>query len=155
MKPRFKAAKLRLHVKAWFCGSAFYASTLWGAAATVGEAPAQPVHPLVGAWRWSVFDGKCVETWRYRADGVVLGTSGEAVTEGTYTISLQASSRGFYKVEQMSVRQNGKKDCSGDIAQEAATSITSYIQFSPARDRYIACKAESLTACFGPLQRVR
>lgn len=154
MQSGSKAASLRIHLKAWLGGTALYASTLLSAAA-VGEAQAPPVHPLVGTWSWSVFGGKCTETWQYRADGFMLIKSGDAVTEWTYQVSPQASTAGFYKLEQKSVTENGKKDCSGDSAQEPGASATTYLQFSPAKDRYIACKAESLAACFGPLQRVR
>jgi hypothetical protein len=154
MQPGSKASKPHVHFKAWLAGSALCTLTFLAAAAA-GEAPAQIVHPLVGTWSWSVFGGKCVETWQYRSDGVMLITSGEAVTEWSYQVSPQASVAGFYKVEQKSVRANGKKDCSGDSTQEPGTSGLTYLQLSPAKDRYIACRAESLAACFGPLQRVR
>ena len=100
-----------------------------------------------------MFAGKCAETYQYRADGTLLATSGQAVTEWTYSITPQASERGFYKLSASSVRQNGKPDCSGDVVEEAATPATWFIQFSPGKDRYLACKAESLGACFGPLVR--
>jgi hypothetical protein len=154
VKASLKAAKLRIHIRTWSCAGALCATTLSAAAA--GEsAPAPPAHPLVGTWSWSVFGGKCVETWQYRADGIMLGTSGEAVTEWTYVVSPQAGPDGFYKVGQNLMRENGKKDCSGDSAQEPGASATAYLQLNPARDRYISCKGESLAACFGPLRRVR
>ena len=117
---------------------------------------AQPVdHPIIGTWSWSGFAGKCVETWQYRHGGVMLATSGDAVTEWRYTVRPQASKSGFYRLRQTSVRQNGKKDCAGDSVDLAGTKATVFLQINPARDRYIVCKKESLTECFGPLARVQ
>lgn len=112
-------------------------------------------HPVVGTWSWPLFGGKCVETFQYRPSGTLLGTSGEAVTEWTYTISAEASEKGFYKATETSVRQNGKPDCSGDVVDQDGDIHTRFIQFSPARDRMIICKTESLAACFGPLSKVQ
>ncbi len=117
--------------------------------------PAAPAHPIVGSWNWTLFGGKCTETFQYRANGSMLSTSGDAVTEWIYTVTPQASEKGFYKVVETSTKQNGKKDCSGDVVDEPGTAHTRFIQFSPARDRFIACKAESLAACFGPLSRTQ
>ncbi len=117
---------------------------------------AQPVaHPVIGTWSWTGFVGKCVETYQYRTDGIMLSTSGEAVTEWRYSITPQASEPGFYKLTQTSVRQNGKKDCSGDVLDEVGTAATVYLQINPAKDRHIVCKTGSLAACFGPLGRVQ
>ena len=116
---------------------------------------AQPVtHPVIGTWSWSGFAGKCVETWQYRNDGVMLATSGDAVTEWRYSITPQAGASGFYKLALTSVRQNGKKDCAGDVVDEAGISASLFLQINPARDRHIVCKNESLVECFGPLGRV-
>ena len=116
---------------------------------------AQPVaHPVIGTWSWTGFAGKCVETWQYRNDGVMLATSGDAVTEWRYSITPQAGASGFYKLALTSVRQNGKKDCAGDVVDEAGISASLFLQINPARDRHIVCKSESLAECFGPLGRV-
>ena len=116
---------------------------------------AAPTHPIVGTWNWQLFGGKCLETLQYRADGVMLSTSGDAVTEWRYTLGAALGAKGFYKVIETSVRQNGKKDCSGDVVDEAGTEAEKIIQLSPAKDRLLICKTESLTACYGPLQRVQ
>ena len=84
---------------------------------------------------------------------MVLSTSGEAVTEWRYSIDKAPGKQGFYKVQHVSTRHNGKKDCSGDAVEEAGLESTHYIQLSPAKDRLIVCKSESLAACYGPLQR--
>lgn len=110
-------------------------------------------HPLVGTWSWTLFGGTCSETYHYRSNGTLLSISGEAVTEWLYSVSALPGAQGFYKVVETSTRQNSKKDCSGDVVDEAGTSNTKFIQLSPTRDRFIVCKAESLAACFGPLTR--
>lgn len=122
-------------------------------------ADAAPLHPIVGTWNWQLYGGKCAETLQYRADGVMLSTSGDAVTEWRYTLGTAPGEapgvKIFYKVMETSVRQNGKKDCSGDVVDEAGTEVEKFIQLSPAKDRLLVCKTESLTACYGPLQRVQ
>jgi hypothetical protein len=119
------------------------------------EAPPAAAHPMVGTWSWTLFGGKCMETFQYRANSTMLSTSGEAVTEWNYTVTPQTTEKGFYRVAETSIRQNGKKDCSGDMVDETGTQNVKFIQLSPAKDRLIVCKAESLDACFGPLGRIQ
>lgn len=142
------------HMAAWSklaCIALCFASFTLPASA----ADTAPPHPIVGTWSWQLFGGKCLETLQYRADGVMLSTSGDAVTEWRYTLSASPGTKGFYKMTETSVRQNGKKDCSGDVVDEAGTDAEKFIQLSPAKDRLLVCKTESLTACYGPLQRVQ
>jgi hypothetical protein len=124
-------------------------------AADTPPTSAAPPHPIVGTWNWQLFGGRCLETLQYRAGGVMLSTSGDAVTEWRYTLDATPGVTGFYKVLETSVRQNGKKDCSGDVVDEAGTESEKFIQLSPAKDRLLVCKTESLAACYGPLQRVQ
>ena len=124
-------------------------------AADTSPTSAKPPHPIVGTWNWQLFGGKCTETLQYRADGVMLSTSGDAVTEWRYTLSAAPGATGFYKLVETSTRQNGKKDCSGDVVDEAGTEAERFIQLSPTKDRFVMCKTESLAACYGPLQRVQ
>ena len=132
------------------------------AAAACNTTPAQPVsdapslaaHPVVGTWSWPGFSGKCVETFQYRPNGTLLSTSGDAVVEWTFETTVHASEKGFYKVTEASLRQNGKRDCSGDLVDEDGDLRIRYIQLSPMRDRMIVCQSESLSACFGPLGRI-
>lgn len=111
-------------------------------------------HPIVSTWRWTLFDGKCQETFQYRADGTMLSTSGEAVTQWAYNITAKPDALGFYKAVETSVKVDGKKDCSGDVVSKAGIEHTRFIQMSPTRDRFISCTTESLNACFGPLGRI-
>ena len=62
--------------------------------------------------------------------------------------------QGFYKLDEISTRHNAKKDCSGDMVDEAGLDTTKFIQFNPAKDRMIICRSASLQACYGPLQRL-
>jgi hypothetical protein len=126
------------------------------AAACLSAAQAQTTspHPIVGTWSWTLFTGTCTETLQYRADNVLLSTSGDAVTEWRYTASSLADAQGFYKVDEISTRHNAKKDCSGDVVDESGLDATRFVQLNPAKDQMIICKAASLQACYGPLQRL-
>lgn len=117
------------------------------------EPPPAPAHPIVGSWSWQVFGGPCRESLQYRANGSMRASSGEALTAWTYHISATPGPKGFYKLVETTTETNGKADCSGDVVADDNVAHTRYIQFSPARDRLIVCRDESLTACFGPLTR--
>lgn len=125
---------------------------------TLPAATAPAPHPLVGTWTWTLPGKPCTETWQYRANGTRLSTSGEEVTQGNYQIPRVPGLLGFYRLTETVTTSNGKRDCSGDLHQSpedgATESVTRFIQFSPQRDQFIVCKAESLQACFGPLKRV-
>jgi hypothetical protein len=122
------------------------------AAKPAAAAPEQ--HPLIGTWSWTLPGKQCSETWRYRADGRRLGTSGEEVTQGDYQVPAQPTSAGFYALTETVTNSNGKRDCSGDLHADGDESVLRFIQFSPKQDQFIVCKTASLEACFGPLKRV-
>ena len=94
------------------------------------------------------------ETLQYRLDGVLLSTSGDAVTESRYAISSTPDAQGFFKIDEISTRFNAKKDCSGDVVDEIGLDTIKYIQINPAKDLLIICKTASLQACYGPLRRL-
>lgn len=114
-----------------------------------------PAHPLVGTWTWSLFGGSCTETWQYRSNRTMLGTSGQEVAEKTYEVAPLPDAGGFYKLVETVVRQNDKKDCSGALLEGPGEQSTRFIQFSPQRDKLLVCEKASLQACFGPLTRVQ
>ncbi len=122
-------------------------------AANAADAPASSLHPLAGTWTGSPFNSKCVENFQYRINNTLLVTSGESISEWNYTVTPQADALGFYTVVETSMRNNGKKDCSGDTVDAWGMVATRHMQFSPARDRMIVCREASLAACFGPLRR--
>jgi|688.fasta_scaffold346299_2 hypothetical protein len=132
------------------------ASVLLLAAASLTASHAQTAntHPLTGTWSWTLYNGTCNETLQYRADGVLLSTSGDAVTEWRYAASSAPDAQGFYKLDEISTRHNSKKDCSGDVVDEAGLDATRFVKLNPAKDRMIICRSASLQACYGPLQRL-
>ena len=118
-----------------------------------GHAQTAKPAPVTGTWSWTLFNGKCTETLQYRADGVLLSTSGDAVTEWRYVASAAPDAQGFYQVSEISTRYNSKKDCSGDVVDETGLDVTKFIQLNPTLDQLIICKTASLQACYGPLRR--
>lgn len=121
---------------------------------STSHAQTASVNPVVGTWSWTLFSGKCTEALQYRADGVMLSTSGEAVTEWRYTASGTPDAQDFYKTDEISTRYNAKKDCSGDMVDEIGLDTVKFIQLNPAKDRMIICKTPSLQTCYGPLKRL-
>lgn len=126
------------------------ASTLYAQ----GNAPAKPVHPLIGTWSWAVFSGSCTETLQYRPDGTMLATSGKEVAEKTYDIARTPDTAGFYQLVETVVRQNDRRDCSDALLGGPGEQSTRFIQFSPLADKMLVCQGASLKACFGPLTKV-
>lgn len=122
-------------------------------ASNAQTASAASTHTLVGSWSWTLFNGQCSETLQYRPDGVLLSTSGDAVTAWRYSADTAPSAQGFYKVTETSARHNSKKDCYGDVVEEEGLEVTRFIQLNPAKDRLIVCKSASLAECYGPLKR--
>ena len=110
-------------------------------------------HPIIGTWRFTVPDGSCAETYRFRADGTSIVTSGDEIAETEFRVTPKPSRKGFYEWVDTIVKDNGKKDCAGQIT-DVGRKTTTYIQFDPGAERFIVCQAESHDACFGPLRRV-
>jgi hypothetical protein len=128
-------------------------TVLSAAAHAAPPSPLPPDHPIVGTWRFTVPDSKCVETYNIWPNGTTLVTSNEEVAESNYEISLKPSAKGFYKWVDVTTKDNGKKDCAGQITQAGQT-VTNYILLHPGGDIIVVCQDESLNACFGPLVRV-
>jgi hypothetical protein len=120
-----------------------------------GAAP-PPVanHPIIGVWRLTVGDGRCAETYRFRGDGTSLVTSAHEVSESEFAIPAVPSEKGFYKLEDRIVKDNGKQDCSGEI-MTVGTRATNFLRFHPSGEIFLMCATESLEACIGPFERVR
>ena len=114
--------------------------------------PPGPDHPLVGTWKITLPDGSCFEVYRIRADGTMIVTSAEQISETTFEISAEPSARGFYKWDDTIVKDNGKKDCSGAV-MEVGHKATNYIRFNPARSMFVMCQDERMDACIGPFIR--
>lgn len=117
-------------------------------------APPAPNHPIIGVWRLSLDAGRCAETYRFRQDGTSLVTSASEVSESAFAINDQPSARGFYKMEDRVVKDNGKPDCSGEV-MKVGTSATNYLQFHPNGNMFLMCASEALDVCIGPFERIR
>ena len=122
-------------------------------AASVQAAPPAASHPILGIWRLTLPDGSCSETYRFRGDGTTLVTSAAEISESEFDIPAKPSAKGFYRLTDRIVKDNGKKDCSGEI-MKVGTKATNFIQFHPSGGMFVMCVRESLDACIGPFERV-
>lgn len=111
-------------------------------------------HPIVGIWKLSLPDLGCSETYRFRADGTTLVTSAEEVSESEYRIPAKPSAKGFYRLDDRIVKDNGKKDCAGAI-MKPGTKATNFIRFHPSNALFLMCADESMETCIGPFERVQ
>ncbi|CAN7447780.1 hypothetical protein LJR289_002930 [Pseudoduganella sp. LjRoot289] len=128
-------------------------AALLGAAAS-SAAPVRADHPIVGTWRFVLPDGTCQEVYRMRADGTALITSAAEVAETEFNIDDQPDKNGFYKTSDKIVKDNGKLDCTGQVA-EVGQSVASFILFHESGDMFLMCLQASMDACLGPFVRVR
>ncbi len=126
------------------------------ALASHGASAAPPAanHPIIGVWKLLVGDGRCAETYRFRGDGTSLVTSAHEVSETEFLIPATPSEKGFYKLEDKIVKDNGKQDCSGDI-MTVGTKVTNFLRFHPSGEIFLMCASESMEECIGPFERVR
>lgn len=122
-------------------------------AASAQAAPPAASHPILGIWRLTLPDGSCSEIYRFRGDGTTLVTSAEEISESEFDIPAKPSAKGFYKLTDRIVKDNGKKDCSGAV-MKVGTKATNFIQFHPSGGMFVMCVRESLDACIGPFERV-
>jgi hypothetical protein len=118
------------------------------------SAPPAADHPILGIWKLTLPDGSCSEVYRFRGDGTTLVTSAEEISQSEFNIPAKPSAKGFYKLEDRLVKDNGKKDCVGQIMKAGATA-THFIHFHPSGSLFVMCVAESLDACIGPFRRMQ
>jgi hypothetical protein len=123
---------------------------------------AQPVfadgsssNPIVGSWTWTRDVNNCTEVYTYNADGTEHVVSGDEVSDAKYTISNEASSRGFYKLIDKVVKDYGGKDCGDDESDSTGQEATNFLIFNAAKEKYFVCETESMDRCFGPLTRMK
>ena len=117
-------------------------------------APLRPDHPIVGTWRFELPDGSCHEMYRIRADGTALITSAAEVAETEFVIDDQPDGDGFYSSNDKIVKDNGKKDCTGEITQVGHV-IRAFILFHPSNNMFLMCQRRDMSSCIGPFVRVR
>jgi hypothetical protein len=122
-------------------------------AAPASAASPSASHPLLGIWVLSIPQLGCSETYHFRGDGTTLVKSAAEVSESEFTVAERPSVKGFYKLEDRIVKDNGKQDCSGEIMQ-IGTRATNYLRFHPSGARFVMCRDESMEACIGPFERM-
>jgi hypothetical protein len=122
------------------------------AALSASAAPLRSDHPIIGTWKIELPDGSCHEIYHIRRDGTMVVTSNEEISESEFTISDRPGARGFYKWVDRVTKDNGKKDCSGEIT-EAGHSATNYVLFNPDRDQFALCEDDTGNSCIGPFIR--
>lgn len=123
----------------------------------VGEAvagPPVPDHPILGAWTFTIPNSHCSETYEFRPDGTLLTSSGEARSKRVYEIAASPNPKGFYRLMDRVIRENGKLDCFGEPTEPGVSAII-FIRFSASGNSFVACEAESPDNCIGPLKRIR
>jgi hypothetical protein len=128
------------------------AATAAAAAAAAPPAPAAS-HPLLGIWVLAIPQLRCSETYHFRGDGTSLVKSAAEISESEFTVAEHPSAKGFYKLDDRIVRDNGKQDCSGEV-MKIGTRVTNYIRFHPSGVRFVMCQDETMQACIGPFERV-
>lgn len=117
--------------------------------------PVRADHPLVGLWRLPFPNSSCAEIYRIEANGTTLVTSADEVAESEFTLSDQPAASGFYKWVDRIVRDNGRKDCAGQITQPGEE-VTRYILLHPEGKVFVLCEDEDpeLDTCIGPFVRL-
>jgi hypothetical protein len=145
MVPSTKETDMRLHLAAL---------ALLGAATLAQAAPAAAPsnHPILGIWLLEVPDTDCTETYHFGANGVSLVTSAEEVSQSEFSIDARPTARGFYKLRDRVVKDNGRKDCAGNITRPGMSTVN-YVRFNRDATVFVMCEAESLQACIGPFRR--
>ena len=111
-------------------------------------------HPFIGTWKFDLPKLGCQEIYRIRMDGTTLVTSAEEVGESTFSISDQPSGKGFYKWVDKITKDNGKKDCIGELMQ-VGHEATTYIIFHHTKNKFLLCVSEELNTCIGPFVRLK
>ena len=122
------------------------------ATSSASGAPLRSDHPIIGTWKIELPDGSCHEIYHIRRDGTMVVTSAEEISESEFTISDRAGRKGFYKWVDRVTKDNGKKDCSGEIT-EAGHAATNFLLFNPAQDQFVLCEDDTGSACIGPFVR--
>jgi len=146
-------------IRARMCARGAAAAVLATAAvaALAGPPTAAPTllradHPLIRAWALKARDGRCTEIYRISREGTSLVTSADEVAQTRFEVSDRPSAKGFYKWVDTIVKDNGKKDCGGQVTKPHTT--TSYILMNETNKAFISCESESARACIGPFVRI-
>ncbi|HET8870607.1 MAG TPA: hypothetical protein VFM48_09180 [Aquabacterium sp.] len=131
---------------------ALYGFVVGNACAQTDSAADRPT--LNGTWQYRARGSSCADQYYFRSDGTLMIQSGHEVTENTYTLAEQPDKSGFYKFDIEVTQTNGKRDCQGNQTPVGRQS-GSYLRFQANGDRLILCRQANLTACMGPLIRLK
>jgi hypothetical protein len=121
-------------------------------ALSIGAEPLRADHPLIGTWKITLPNSSCYETYVVRRDGTSFVTSAEQIAESEFSLSDKPSDKDFYKWVDKITKDNGKKDCSGEIMQLGHTA-TNYIRLHPNGNMFLMCEKEDMDTCIGPFLR--
>lgn len=132
------------------------AASLWMAAT---HAPAQTTATsdrpsLKGSWQYRPSETGCAEQYFFRSDGTLMVQSAHEISESTYVLADQPERGGFYKFETQVTQTNGRHDCQGKQTPVGKQS-SSYLRFQANGNRLILCREANLSACMGPLVRLK
>lgn len=116
--------------------------------------PLAPSHPLLGIWTLRLPDSPCAEVYRFRGDGSSFVTSAQERSESNFRVSAEADAQGWYVLDDVLVKNNGKPDCSGTVTPPGST-VRNYLKFNPAETMFFLCVARALDACVGPFVRAQ
>lgn len=108
-------------------------------------------HPIIGVWDYDI-DG-CIESYEFLPDGTRNVKSNEEIVKASYTISEEKSERGFYKLRDEVLQDNGKPDCLGSDSDGTGDVVELYISFNAAEDQFVFCMEENHDGCFGPFRK--
>lgn len=131
-----------------------FAAALLAAQSALAVTPLRSDHPIVGTWRFELPDGSCHEMYRISADGTALITSAAEIAETEFEIDDQPDSDGFYRSNDKIVKDNGKKDCTGEVTKVGHV-IQAYIVFHPSNNMFLMCQRRDMGSCIGPFIRVK
>jgi len=109
---------------------------------------------LLGTWTCTRPVNNCTETHTYRADGSRSSISGAERSDTRYEISNEPSPKGFWKLDVITVKDYGGRDCSDTEDDETGLRWSVYLRFDQTGKRLIYCYEESLDKCYGPFTRV-
>lgn len=108
---------------------------------------------LVGKWQWKIPKNGCVETMEFFADGTRHVVSGKELSDSTYVIEAVPNSQKL-KLMVTTTRDFGGEDCGGSSDDDTGQTWSSFIEFSPQKDRLLSCGTEADGVCNGPYRRL-
>jgi len=117
----------------------------------VKRTPLPKGHPLIGTWRIEVPSTNCFELYTVKQDGTTSVSSGEQQAESEFELAFKPSPQGFYKWVDRITKDNGKKDCMGEIMTVGHVA-TNYISVHRTGKMFLMCEKEDINTCIGPFK---